>query len=1050
MLPSQASALSVMSSYSSAIASSSTRGASSAASRAAGRAALPRATRARTQPCRSFGMSNRGSGVTPTTPSSCRAPISRTISNSHAGLRHFASASSQSFAPPQNEATSHSDIVIVGGGVVGLGLACDLVSRELYPASSNASEAQPITLIEASDLSRLRTWASSKSARYSSSTPSSSSEYTSDDGIDWENRVISLTAENLTWLRNIGVFPYLVEHRLRSVTAMRVWDGLSGALLDFDSADLGSTASTDSMSGGSQISVMVEISNLQQAMLRYLEEGSGRGICVVKDASKVDTIIPGSKLDSTETEHSSDQDPWPVVRLTNGDSIQSRLLVGADGPNSPVRKYAGIGDYGWPYERKGLVGTLRCAGPERGEAPVGTTAYQRFLPSGTIAFLPLSETTGSMVWTLEPKVAEALTTLHRDTAGSPEEPLALLVDAAFRLPWSYIEQLFERVVTYASLPQFQQGSAGSTTGAVGSGRNWSWLLPEIPTEAEWVERDLGAPLPESSTGEVPPKVMSLDAKSVASFPLNLKHADAYLGASLNGSSLLPSGLLSGALAAVGIAPLGAGQGDGRGRTALVGDAAHTIHPLAGQGLNLGIADIRSLSQTIQTAVASGADIGSYNALKSYARDRYWENQKMLSAVDHLHWLFAGTPVPMADQADKGRLQRERDGLVKSIAKEAVGRGVVWARSTGMEVINELGFVKNGFMRQAGSTTGGNTPPGAGSPSNSTAASSTSASTASPFGTGQVRSLHVLRRAASTTTTNVLSSPSPSLAASTLTMQIRRHSSHATGPLASDAYTKRNGDGSGFSPTDEAAVTGTPALSSLTPSQRRALQDMLRVDHSGEVAANTIYQGQADMFGALGDVKNRDLSIEMLQTEKKHLDVMRALLRQHQVRPSLLLPVWATAGRVLGGVTALLGPRSAMACTEAVESVIGEHYDDQLKELASILEREGITTASLSKSDTADLAQMSSSSSSQPQTAEHTTVDANAGAASTTNTSSSQNPDIHPSLPLLSDIIKEFRDDELEHLDTAVEHESQQAAGHALLSAVIAAGCRGAIWVASRV
>ena len=55
--------------------------------------------------------------------------------------------------------------------------------------------------------------------------------------------------------------------------------------------------------------------------------------------------------------------------------------------------------------------------------------------------------------------------------------------------------------------------------------------------------------------------------------------------------------------------------------------------------------------------------------------------------------------------------------------------------------------------------------------------------------------------------------------------------------------------------------------------------MLRVDHSGEIAANTIYQGQADMFGALGDVKNRDLSIEMWQTEKKHLEVMRALLRQ---------------------------------------------------------------------------------------------------------------------------------------------------------------------------
>ncbi|KAJ1570857.1 hypothetical protein NDA11_004920 [Ustilago hordei] len=849
--------------------------------------------------------------------------------------------------------TSHhidSDIVIVGGGVVGLGLACDLVASKSFNPSSTPNF-NPITLIEASDLSSLRTWADDRAKYLSSQQASSSSSFSSSsapplsDNLDWENRVISLTSENLNWLKRLGVYPYLVEHRLRSINSMRVWDGLSGALLDFDSSDFSSSScSSSSPSSTSQISVMVEISNLQQAMLQFLEQGPGKNICSIKHGAKVDSILPGSKIQADS--EAVEQDPWPLVQLSTGDAVQARLCVGADGPNSPVRKYAGIGDYGWPYNSKGFVGTLRCKGLESGEPMVGNTAYQRFLPSGTIAFLPLSHSSGSMVWTLEPQVATALTQLHRDTAGSVDEPLARLVDAAFRLPWSHIERLFERVKAYTRYPL-----------AEGQKRDWSWLNSEIPTEAQWAEQSLGLLLPESGTGQVPPKIGSIDVKSVASFPLNLKHADAYLGASLNSSSLLPSGFLVGAMAALGLAPQGAGQGSGRARTVLVGDAAHTIHPLAGQGLNLGLADVRALSQTLSKALDAGADVGSYNALKGYARQRYWENQKMISAVDHLHWLYAATPVPLSQQADGGMAQRERDGLVKTAAKEAMGRGVVWARSTALEVINELGFVKNAFMRQAGST-------------------ATSASSA-PWPTW--------RRTYSTCTRRT------TLPKFSLGQQVRMHSSHPSGPLASDAYTSP-------AKQESAATTSTPSLASLTPSQRRALVDMLRVDHSGEIAANTIYQGQADIFGALGDTKNREMAKEMWETEKKHLQVMRALLRQHNVRPSLLLPLWSAAGRALGGLTALLGPRSAMACTEAVESVIGEHYDDQLNELKTILEKE----------------------------------------------------QVHDSLPLLSGIIKEFRDDELQHLDTAVQNESQQAAGHALLSALIAVGCRGAIWVASRV
>ncbi|PWN32620.1 COQ7-domain-containing protein [Meira miltonrushii] len=194
----------------------------------------------------------------------------------------------------------------------------------------------------------------------------------------------------------------------------------------------------------------------------------------------------------------------------------------------------------------------------------------------------------------------------------------------------------------------------------------------------------------------------------------------------------------------------------------------------------------------------------------------------------------------------------------------------------------------------------------------------------------------------------------------------------------------------------AATSSSP--DTLSELQRNALDSMLRVDHSGEIAANTIYIAQARVFGLLGDQTTSKMCWVLLETEKKHLKVAEKLLMQHRVRPSLLNPIWGIAGSVLGGATALIGKEGAMAATEAVETVIGEHYDDQLKTLSAM-------------------------------------------------TSGSEK--VHPSLELLRNIVQEFRDDELEHLDTAVEHDAQQAPAHALLSAIIGFGCKGAIEVAKR-
>lgn len=192
-------------------------------------------------------------------------------------------------------------------------------------------------------------------------------------------------------------------------------------------------------------------------------------------------------------------------------------------------------------------------------------------------------------------------------------------------------------------------------------------------------------------------------------------------------------------------------------------------------------------------------------------------------------------------------------------------------------------------------------------------------------------------------------------------------------------------------TKDPAVSTTPR--NITKEQRAALEAAIRVDQAGEVAANWIYMGQYAVLGR--EPKTGALLQEMWDQEKKHLSVMNKLQAQHRARPTLLKDVAQIAGFGLGAITALMGPESAMACTEAVETVIGEHYNDQLREMESF-------------------------------------------------------PDDHPSVPLLREVIKEFRDDELEHLDIAVENFSQRAPGHAFLSSCIGAVCTIGIELCKRI
>ena len=170
--------------------------------------------------------------------------------------------------------------------------------------------------------------------------------------------------------------------------------------------------------------------------------------------------------------------------------------------------------------------------------------------------------------------------------------------------------------------------------------------------------------------------------------------------------------------------------------------------------------------------------------------------------------------------------------------------------------------------------------------------------------------------------------------------------------------------------------------------RRA--EILRVDHAGEYAAVHIYRAQKAVFdGRAGKTALAADMGEMQGQEAVHLARFDALLNAERVRPTLMTPVWRLAALALGTGTALMGEKAAHACTEAVESVIEEHYADQIAELK---DRDPELAAELSR----------------------------------------------------------FRDEELAHHDHAVDHGAREAPGYGLLSAVIKAGCRVAIKVSERV
>jgi 2-octaprenylphenol hydroxylase len=326
---------------------------------------------------------------------------------------------------------------------------------------------------------------------------------------DYVLRVSAIAPGSRTILEGIDTWARIPPQRICPVERMNVWDSQGTGVIHFDSADLGEP----------YLAYIVENDAVQAALWqRVAASDSIERYC---ESAIVDFEVCGSHVH---------------VELNNGTILKTRLLVGADGAQSFVRTRLGIAVTRWDYAQQAIVAAIGTESPER------HIAWQRFLPTGPLAFLPLPDGRYSIVWSVD---------------GEDAEDLLALDDAAF------IEAL--------------QVAFGDRLG------------------------DITA------------------SSARLAFPLQRSHAENYVGA----------------------------------RVALIGDAAHTVHPLAGQGVNLGLLDAAVLAEVLLEAQHRHRDIGGLATLRRYERWRKGDNLAMLVFTDVLKRLFASSRVSIARTRNLG-------------------------------------------------------------------------------------------------------------------------------------------------------------------------------------------------------------------------------------------------------------------------------------------------------------------------------------------------------------------------------------------------------------
>ena len=342
-------------------------------------------------------------------------------------------------------------------------------------------------------------------------------------------RVYAFAPDNAALLASCGVWNAVRDARAQPYRRMRVWDAAGGGEIGFDADAL----------GRDQLGWIIENNLLVDRLWSVLP------------AAGVHLHCP-ARVEAMEQEGNGVR-----LRLDDGARLEARLAIAADGADSTLRELAGVQVSSHDYQQRGVVAFVDT------ELPNQSTAWQRFLPTGPLAFLPFAESRSSIVWTLPDAQAERVLALD--------------------------EQDFNRELTSAF---------------------------------------------EARLGEV--RVVS----KRAAFPLRRQLADAYVA----------------------------------GKVLLIGDAAHVVHPLAGQGVNLGLRDVARLQATVSQAQARGVDWSAPHRLARWARECRSDNAAAAYTFDGINRFFSN---------DEMHATLLRGPLLGLAGKVPALTNLFWKRASGL-------------------------------------------------------------------------------------------------------------------------------------------------------------------------------------------------------------------------------------------------------------------------------------------------------------------------------------------------------------------------------